>query len=86
MSPRDAYPLPNPPPGTPIWPSSAASAIDIHTGCSPYSARCSDHEVVTMVRAWLILRARSTSVEAGTADRAEAHSGVLATPSRRPVT
>ncbi len=31
-----------PPPGSPIWPSMAASTTVIQKGCSPWSPRCSD--------------------------------------------
>jgi hypothetical protein len=46
----DPYPWPKPPPGSPIWPSMAASTTPSHSGCSPCWARCSDQLTVTMVR------------------------------------
>ena len=69
----EPYPWPNPPPGSTIWPSMAASTTPSHSGCSPCRARCSDQLTVTMVREAAISCASSLIRVAGTPVIAEAH-------------
>ncbi|MCY1245079.1 hypothetical protein D3C81_1217880 [compost metagenome] len=78
------YPTPKPPPGRPICPSIAARVTSIQNGCSPWSERCSDQAILSMVRAAAISRASAAMRAAGRPVMPAAHCAVLGCPSCSP--
>ena len=82
--PSEPYPLPKPPPGSPIWPSIAASVTTIHGACSPCSTRWSDQFALMRVRFAAIRRASVRIVSAGIPESRAAHSGDFVQPSSAP--
>lgn len=76
--------MPETAPGRPIWPRTAASAIAVHGGCSPYRARWSDQVTDTKVRFAAIRKASAWMSAAATPVIPSAHSGVFGTPSSSP--